>query len=169
MKRAAMGLLVTFLLVAPGSVLGKMPWHEVEVAPTEPVAGEPLTVVVRFWDDPAHTRPSTWWPDSDHGGSLELEGPAGRVPLTLTRTRDATFRAEVTLAEGTWRLVAAQQFAEASGPTDVELATVIVAAAPSTTAPTIPVPIGAVVIGLALITVGAVWRRSRSPSPIEPD
>lgn len=162
MKPAAVSLLIVILLLAPGPALGKVPWSSVEVEPATPVAGEPLTVVVRFWDDAAHTRPSTWSPGSDHEVSLEFEGAAGRVPLTLTQIGDATLRADVTLSEGTWRLVAVQDFAEASGPTDVELATVTVAA-PRTTA-----PIGAAVIGVALVTAGVIWRGRRSSVPKAP-
>jgi hypothetical protein len=158
MKRAAMSLLVVILLVIPGAAMAKVPWSSVEFVPAAPVAGEPLTIVVRFWDDPDHTRPSTWWPNPAAGVSLELEGPAGRVPITVTRAGDATYRAEVTLAEGTWTLVVDQPFPGASGPTSVELTTVTVAAAPGAAA-----PIGAALVGAAL-AAGVLWRGRRSSS-----
>ena len=162
MKRAAIGLLFVILLATPGLALGKVPWSSVEIVPAEPVAGEPLTVVVRFWDGAARTRPSTWWPDPATGASPAFEGPAGRALVTLTRTGAGTYRAEVTLTEGTWRLVVDQHFADASGPTEVELATVTVAAAPAAAA-----PFGAAVVGVALATLAVIWRGRRSPEPRE--
>lgn len=162
MKPAVVSLLVVILLAAaPGATLAKVPWSSVEIVPEAPVAGEPFTVVVQFWDDAGHTRPSTWSPDRTMDGLLEFEGAAGRVPLRLTRTGEATFRAEVTLSEGVWRLEA-MRFDVVSGPADVELATVTIAAAPDA-----PAPIGAAVIGVALVTAGVIWRGRRAPSSIE--
>jgi hypothetical protein len=155
MKRVAVSLVVGLILIAPGTAIAKMPWHEVEVQPAAPVAGEPLTIIVRFYDDAALTRPSESWPEHG-GGRLELESDAGRVSLDPTETAVGTFRAEVTLSEGTWRLVAIQQFSGASGPDDVELATVSVAPAPSATGPI------SAAIGVAVVTVGAVWVRRRT-------
>jgi hypothetical protein len=158
MKPAAISLLFVILLAMPGLALGKVPWSSVEIVPAAPVAGEPLTVIVRFWDDAAHTTPSTSWPD--HGsGRLEFESAAGRVSLEPTEIAVGTFRAEITLTEGTWRLVAVQEFGGTSGPSEVELATVAVAGAPGTSA-----PIGAAVIGVALVSAGILWRRRRSTS-----
>ena len=164
MKLAAISLLVVTLLVVPGPALAKVPWASVEFEPAEPVAGEPLKVVVRFWDDAARTEPSTSssWPD--HGnGRLELVSAAERMPLPVTQISVGVFRGEVTLTEGTWRLVAVQEFSGASSLSGVELATVTVAPAPSAS-----VPIGAAVIGAALVTAGIIWRGRRSSSPIEP-
>ena len=144
-------LLVVVLAVA-SPTRAKVPWSNVEFTPAVPVAGEPFAVVIRFWDDAGHTQPSTSWPA--HGnGSLEFEGAAGRVPLAVTQIGDGTFHAEVTLPTGTWRLVAAQQFSGVTGSSDVELATVAVAEAPSVSA-----PIGAALIVGALLVVGAMWR-----------
>jgi hypothetical protein len=162
MTLARIGLLALVLLVAPSSALAKVPWHTVEVLPPTPIAGQPLTVVVRFWDDAGHTTPATWWHEPT---LLEFEGAAEPVRLTLIRTGDATFQAEVTLAEGSWRLVAVQQFAEMTGPAEVELATVIVAPPPTSGA---PAPIGAAVIGAALLTAGIVWRGRRLPRRPDP-
>lgn len=151
-----MSLLVVILLVIPGTTLAKVPWHSVEFLPAVPIAGEPLTVVVRFWDDGAHTQPSTWWPHP-----TEFQSAAGRVPLTMRRTGDGTFHAEVTLGEGTWRLVTVLGYAEISGPADVELATVTVAAAPSAPAPTDAAGNALVIVTLALLVGGAILERRR--------
>ena len=152
MRAAAVITLVVVVLAVASPARAKVPWSSVEFTPAAPVAGEPFTVVVRFWDDAAHTHPSTSWPA--HGnGSLEFEGAAGRVPLAVTKIGEGTFHAEVNLPAGTWRLVAVQQFAEVSGPTDVELATVAVAEAPSASA-----PISAALIVGALLVMVAIWR-----------
>ena len=99
-----LGLAAT-LLVAVGPTAAKIPFFSVEVSPPDPTDGEVVLVTVRMWDDPSHTQPSTWSepiiPDL-----LEFQGDAGRIPITLHRLDDATYRAEVTLAAGSWRLVA---------------------------------------------------------------
>jgi hypothetical protein len=160
MRRVAIGLLLAVLLLMPSPASAKIPWSSVEMEPAAPVAGDPFTVTVRFWNDAALSRPSAWSPmsEGDHGASLEFDGPAGRVPLVLTPIGNGAFRAEVSLAAGTWRLLAIQSFSGATGPTDIELATVTVAAAPNATA-----PIGAAVIAVALGAVGIIWR-GRRPS-----
>ena len=159
-----MGLLFAILLFVPSPAMAKLPWSSVEIEPAAPVASEPFTVVVRFWNDAALSRPSAWSPmsEDDHGASVEFDGPAGRVPLALTQIGKGTFRAEVTLAAGTWRLLAIQSFSGATGATDVELAAVTVAPASGTSA-----PIGAALVGVALVTVGIIWRGRRSPLPAE--
>jgi hypothetical protein len=162
MKPAAGALLLVLLLAIPGVVLAKgLPWHSVEVQPAAPVAGAPFTVAVRLWDDAMHTRPARWWPDEGLDGRVEFQGAAERVPVTLTRTRDATFLGQVTLTEGTWRLVRVLEYAEISGPAEIELATITVAPAPTSAA----TPIGAAVIGVALVSAGLIWRGRRSSPP----
>jgi hypothetical protein len=160
MKAAIVITLVVIVALALASPAhAKVPWSSVEFTPSAPVAGEPFAVVIRFWDDAAHTQPSTSWPA--HGnGSLEFEGAPGRVPLTVTQTGEGMFHAEVTLPAGTWRLVAVQQFAEVSGPTDVELATVAVAEAPSASA-----PISAALVVGGLLVVVAIRRGRRRFRP----
>ena len=154
-----MGLLLAILLVIPGTALAKVPWHRVEFLPAAPVAGEPMTVVVRYWDDAAQTQPSTWSPHP-----AEFQGAAGRVPVTLIRADDGTYQAEVTLAEGTWRLVTVLGYAEISGADDVELATLTVAAAPSAVAP-VGAAGGALGIVIVALLVGGRTRRLRRATP----
>jgi hypothetical protein len=158
MKLARIGLLaVTILVAAPGSTHAKVPWSSVEIEPDDPIAGEPMTVVVRFWADPSHTRPS---PVLHEPLILEFHGPDGQiVPVAHASTDGSTFNAEVTLTEGTWRLVVDQDFLSTTGPTEVDIAAVTVGAAAAN-----PAPIGAAVIGLTLVAAGALWRGRRSSS-----
>jgi hypothetical protein len=99
-----LGSLAAFLL-AVGPVAGKMPFFSIELSPSDPRDGDVIVIVVRMWDDAGHTTPATWWPEPTIEGLVEARGPAGRVPFTLLRLDDATYRAEVTLSEGTWQLV----------------------------------------------------------------
>jgi hypothetical protein len=160
MRFAAAMSLVVMLLAVASPALAKVPWSSVEMTPPNPVASEPFVVVIHFWDGASRTEPSTSWPDHG-GGRLEFQGVAGQVPVAPIATGVGTFRAELTLPEGTWRLVAIQRFSEASGPADVEVATVTVSAAPFGT-----VPIGAAAVGVAVLATGAIWRRRRSATPI---
>src|SRR5688572_8239224 len=99
-----LGLAAAFL-VAVGPAAAKIPFFSVEVSPPDPTDGDVVVVTVLMWDDPSHTQPATWWQEPAIEGLLEFHGDAGRVPITLHRLDDATYRAEVTLGSGSWRLV----------------------------------------------------------------
>jgi hypothetical protein len=100
-----LGLAAAFL-VAVGPAAAKIPFFSVEVSPPDPTDGDVVLVTVLMWEDASHTQPATWSPGPEIAGLLEFRSDAGRVPITLHRLGDATYRAEVTLAAGTWRLVA---------------------------------------------------------------
>ena len=99
-----LGLAAAFL-VAVGPTAAKIPFFSVEVSPPDPAEGEVVLVTVRMWDDPSHTQPSTW-SEPVIADLLEFQGDTGRISITLHQMDDATYRAEVTLAAGSWRLVA---------------------------------------------------------------
>ena len=98
--------LAAALLVAVGPVAAKVPYFSVEVSPPNPSDGDVVVVTVQMWDDADHTQPATWWPEPTIAGLLEFRGSAGSVPVTVHRLEGATYVAEVTLAAGSWRLVA---------------------------------------------------------------
>jgi hypothetical protein len=156
MKAFAICLLTAILFVAaPSATLAKVPWSSVEIEPDAPVAGEQFTVAVQFFADPRHARPVHGMPDRI---TLEFHGPGRDVPVTLDRIGDGAYRAaEITLSEASWRLVAAYDFGEVSGQNGVEIATVTVAAAPASAG-----PVSAAVIGITLVSAGALWRWRRS-------
>ena len=93
------------LLVAVGPAAAKVPFFSVEVSPPNPADGDVVRVTVLMWDDASHTQPATW-SEPAIDGLLEFRGDVGSVPITLHRLDDARYRAEVTLAAGSWRLVA---------------------------------------------------------------
>ena len=159
MKAAVASVLLSMLLVAlaPSATLAKVPWSSVEIEPDQPVAGEQFAVSVRFFGDARHSRRVDGMPERI---SLELQGPGGDTPVRFDQVGDATFSAEITLSEGSWRLVAAHDFGEVDGETGVEIAMVTVAASPTAAA-----PIGAAVIGVALVALGTLWRTRRSAAP----
>jgi hypothetical protein len=97
---------VAALLLAVGPAAAKIPYFSVEVSPPDRTDGDVVLVTVLMWDVAGHTQPATWWPEPAIAGLLEFRGDAGRVPVTLHRLNDGTYRAEVTLAAGSWRLVA---------------------------------------------------------------
>jgi hypothetical protein len=161
-KAIALCLLALIGLAVPAPASAKVPWHSVEILPDAPVADEPLTVVVRFWDDAGHSRPTTSWPGPATEGILAFTGPARTVPLTLSRIGDGAFRAEVSLPAGTWHLMVAGDHT-GGAPTGVELASVTVAARPDVTA-----PLGAAGVGALIVAAAIVRRARRSASPNEP-
>ena len=97
---------VAALLLAVGPVAAKIPYFTIEVSPADPVDGDVVEIVMHMWDDPGHTQPATWSPGPTLDGLIEIRGPSERVPVTLVRLDDVTYRAEVTLSAGTWRVVA---------------------------------------------------------------
>jgi hypothetical protein len=96
---------VAAVFVTVGPVAGKMPYFSMEVSPSQPRDGDVVVITVRLWDDASHTTPATWWPESTIENLIEARGTAGRVPISLLRIDDATYRAEVTLSAGTWELI----------------------------------------------------------------
>ena len=101
--------LLGLVLVTPASA--KVPHFTVEVDPQAPVAGEPITVTVRFWDDPAHTQPATWEPHGSIDDMLAFVPADGEssdwVFVPLKPSGDDTLRGTVTLpSSGRWELIA---------------------------------------------------------------
>lgn len=89
-------------------VAAKIPYFTVDIAPTAPVSGEPILIVVRFWVDAGHTNaaPFDWEPTMDN--LLVIRSAAGKremhVPLRLREP--GRFEGTVTLEAGDWTLVA---------------------------------------------------------------
>jgi hypothetical protein len=51
---------VSVLLSSGGPAAAKLPPWTCELSTNRPVVHDPMTIVVRFWHDAAHTRPSRW-------------------------------------------------------------------------------------------------------------
>jgi len=96
---------VAALLLAVGPAVAKIPYFSIEVSPADPVEGDVVVIVVRMWDDAAHTQPASWGDEAMVEGLLEFRADAGRLPIAFQRLDEASYRAEVTLSAGNWRLV----------------------------------------------------------------
>jgi hypothetical protein len=94
------------IVLGAGIAAGKFPYFSVDLEPASPRPWEPVTIIVRLWEDAAHTKPATWYalkgPIED---LIEFHGDAGRIPVTLVPAGVAEYRAEVVLSEGDWQLV----------------------------------------------------------------
>jgi len=91
-----------------GQVSAKMPYFSVETSPTEPIAGEPIRIVVRFWADAGHTSaaPFEWEPTMDDLLVIRAESGAPEVGVFLQLRQPGRFEATVTLEAGDWTIVA---------------------------------------------------------------
>jgi hypothetical protein len=155
---------VAALLLAVGPVTAKIPYFSIEVSPTDPVDGDAVVIVVRMWDDPAHSQPATWSPGPTVDGLLEVQGAGGRVPVTLVQLDKVTYRAEVTLSAGTWQIV---PFPDLNGgvgaphPRPTITVGVPVAGSPSSAAPGIAAGGALGVVAVALLFGWPLRRRMK--------
>jgi hypothetical protein len=105
----ATGLAAIVALSANSLVLAKMPQFDVEIAPAEPSAGEPIQIVVRFWPGIDHSESplADWEPTIDDLLVIRSTGSGvSEVPVILRRIEQGRYEAEVDLATGRWTLVA---------------------------------------------------------------
>ena len=152
------------LVLAVGPVAAKIPYFSIEVSPADPVDGDAVVIVVRMWDDPAHSLPATWSPGPTIDGLLEVQGPGGRVPVTLVQVDDVTYRAEVTLAAGTWQIVPFPDLNGGAGaphPRPTITVGVPVADAPSSAAPAIAAGGAMGLVAVALLVGWPLRRRMK--------
>jgi hypothetical protein len=169
MKRVVLALVLgalVALVLGVGAAVAKFSYFSVELDPAAPVAGEPVTVIVRLWEDEAHTQPATWWPPEEPVDDLlEFRGSGGRVPVTLTRAGVAEYRAEVTLAEGDWTLYPfplGRGALDAPPPGYPSPLTVTVASSAADLAP--PGAVAAALLALAILATVAARRPIRWPA-----
>lgn len=89
-------------------VAAKIPYFTVDITPTDPVAGEPILIVVRFWVDAGHTNaaPFDWELTMDDLLVVRADGGRPEVPVPLRLREPGRFEATVTLEAGDWVIVA---------------------------------------------------------------
>jgi hypothetical protein len=107
----AVGLGVLLALSVAGPAAAKStPYFSVEISPTQPVAGQPIVVIVRTWADVAQTVPARLDTGAALDGLLVLRAAAGNVPdlaIALDYQALDEFRATVVApTPGDWKLVA---------------------------------------------------------------
>ena len=95
-------------------VVAKIPHFTVDVTPAEPVAGEPIQIVVRFWADPDHTSAALFDGQltMDDLLAIRADDGAAEVSVLLELREPGRFEATLTLEAGDWTIVA---FPERSG------------------------------------------------------
>jgi len=113
---SAVGFGVLLALSIAGPVSAKLtPYFTVEVSPPQPVAGEAIVVVVRTWEDVAHTVPARFGSSAAVSsaaldGLLVLRpatGDALDVGIRLQYQAQDEFRATVVVpTAGDWKLIA---------------------------------------------------------------
>ncbi len=105
----ATSLAALFAASFAGPVSAKMPYITVEIAPAAPQAGEPISVVVRTWEDAKHTIPAGFAAVEDMDGLLVIRAAGGGspdIPVPLRLREPDRFEGTVTLPAGDWTLVA---------------------------------------------------------------
>jgi hypothetical protein len=102
----ATSLAAILIGVIAAPALAKIPYFSVTITPSSPSPGEPITVVVQLWDDPAHTIPASWAPPAeDMDRIFAFVSGDQQVAVDLTLGQDGSYRGSATLAAGSWTLV----------------------------------------------------------------
>ena len=118
MRKSLSGAIALALILAallPAAALAKFPPFSVELEPESPRTGEPIRVVVRTWEDVAHTQVADWGIPSPLEGLLTLYPAAdadtaaytgmGGLELSLDETGIGEWTAELPALEvGSWVL-----------------------------------------------------------------
>jgi hypothetical protein len=160
---AAFALAMALLAVGAAPAAAKFPYFSVELTPPAPSAGEPVTVVVRLWNDPDHTIPADWAPpDEVMDDMLAFLREGEKVGVELTRAADGSYRGTVTLPAGALTMVPFPERAGRGEPIpgfQAPIALTVMAPSPSILPPVV-VAGGA---GIAALAVVVGRRRQRSP------
>lgn len=106
-------------LLSAAPALAKVPYFSVEISPPEPMAGEPILVTVRTWEDVAHTVPMPFEaPDLD--GLLAIRpvaSPWAPTDVPLHPSGPGEFEGSIVVPiGGNWMLVAFPDRAGWSSP-----------------------------------------------------
>lgn len=162
----AMGVAACIALFATAPVLAKMPYFSVEITPLEPVAGDPVLITVRTWQDPAHTVPEPF-DAPDLNGLLVLRSTNDGTPsigIALDADAPGRFEGTVTLpTAGEWTLVA---FPDRSGWSSPEVPrgypdTILLTVRPETDLTRALLLISGIAAAIGLAGLGVLAVRSR--------
>jgi hypothetical protein len=158
---AAFVLAATFLAFGVGLAAAKVPYFSVELTPQTPSAGEVITVVVRLWNDPAHTIPADWaLPAEVVDDMIAFVSEDQTIGVDL-RAEDGTYRGSATLPAGSWTMVPFPEGARMSEPVpgyQAPIPLTVSAASPSLLA----LVVGATAAAVAAVAVFLGRRRRRS-------
>jgi hypothetical protein len=158
---AAFALAAAFLAFGVGLAAAKVPYFSVEVTPQAPTAGEVITVVVRLWNDPAHTIPADWaLPAEVVDDMIAFVSEDQTIGVDL-RAEDGTYRGSATLPAGSWTMVPFPEGARMSEPVpgyQAPIPLTVSAASPSMLALVVGA-MGAAIAGVAIF-LGRRRRRA---------
>lgn len=117
----AIALAISLSLLTAAHATAKMPYFSVEIAPPEPVAGQPVVITVRTWADVAHTVPDPFEAPDLHGLLVirPTNGSSSSIGVPLHAREPGEFQATVVVpTAGEWMLVA---FPDRSGWSSPEI------------------------------------------------
>jgi hypothetical protein len=146
-----------------GLAAAKVPYFSVEVTPQAPTAGEVITVVVRLWNDPAHTipAPADWaLPAEVVDDMIAFVSEDLTIGVDL-RAEDGTYRGSATLPAGSWTMVPFPEGARLHEPVpgyQAPIPLTVSAASPSMLA----LVVGTTAAAVAAVAVFLDRRRRRS-------
>ncbi|HTE64860.1 MAG TPA: hypothetical protein VK736_01210 [Candidatus Binatia bacterium] len=159
---AAFATAAACLAFGVGPAAAKVPYFSVELTPPAPSAGEPVTIVVRLWNDPAHTNPADWAPPEEvMDDMVSFRSEDAMVRVDLAQAEDGSYRGTVTLPAGSWTMVPFPDGVELGEPIpgfQAPIALTVTAASPSM----LPLVVGATAAAIAAIAVFLGRRRRRS-------
>lgn len=102
----ALALVAALLAFGVGPAAAKVSYFSVDVTPPAPTAGEPITVVVRLWNDPSHTLPADWaLPHEVMDEMVAFQSEDAEVRVDLALLEDGSYRGTVNLHAGSWTMV----------------------------------------------------------------
>lgn len=109
MRAVGLGVLLALGVAGVASAKGT-PYFGIEISPLQPIEGEAVVVVVRTWEDVAHTVPARDVAAATLNGLIVLRSAAGDRPdiaISLSSQAPGEFRATfVVPGPGEWELVA---------------------------------------------------------------
>lgn len=117
----AIALALSLSLLTAAHATAKMPYFNVEIAPTEPVAGQPVVITVRTWADVAHTVPAPFEARDLHGLLVirPRNGASSSIGVPLHAREPGEFQGTVVVpTAGEWTLMA---FPDRSGWSSPEI------------------------------------------------
>lgn len=105
----AIALAMSLSLLTAANAAAKMPYFSVEIAPPEPVAGQPVVITVRTWADVAHTVHVPFGAPDLHGLLVirPTNGTSSSIGVPLHARGSGEFQGTVVVpTAGDWTLVA---------------------------------------------------------------
>jgi hypothetical protein len=164
---SAFAFAAALLAFVGGPAAAKVSYFSIDVTPPAPMVGEPVTVVVRLWNDPAHTILADWaLPHEVLDEMVAFQSEDAEVRVDQWQFEDGSYPGTVTLPAGSWIMV---PFPDGVGPREpipgyqTPIAVTVSAPSPWFT----PLALAATIAGVGVIAAVLGRRRQRSPQAQE--